>query len=287
MNFNDKFSEYREFINKSIDNLFAEYDDDTVCKDILEAAKYAVNNGGKRIRPILCIVAAEALGIKKDNVLNFALAIELIHSYSLVHDDLPAMDNDDFRRGKLATHKKFGEAMGILAGDALLNLAAETVLTSIDNESKEAAAFIFKCSGMKGMIAGQVYDLQSEKCPEFSENFLYKISRNKTSALLTAPLVVPAMLSGEYVSEFKSLGEKIGILFQITDDIFDETGEFTVIGKTPHKDGNKVTAISVFGLDGAKEKARELYSECKKILSVIPNSEFLSQIVDYVYTRKN
>lgn len=288
MNFNEKYADYLAFINENINKIFSEYHDETVSEEIFEAAKYSVNNGGKRIRPILCLAAAESFGLNKRDVLKFAVAIELIHSYSLVHDDLPAMDNDDFRRGKPSTHKKFGEAMGILTGDALLNLSAEIILSGemSVNEIK-ASRYIFDCSGMKGMIAGQVYDIESEKITDFDEDFLYKISKNKTSKLIAAPLVVPAIICEKYVDEMKALGENLGILFQITDDVFDEIGDLKTIGKTPHKDADKITAIKVFGLHGARRKAEEFYNKCKKILSAVPDADFLNALVDFIYSRKN
>lgn len=288
MNFNLKFAEYRNSVNKAIDDFFAEYRKGGVCETIVEAAEYAVKNGGKRVRPVLCLALSEILGVEKTVALKFAIAIEFIHSYSLVHDDLPAMDNDDFRRGKESTHKKFGEAIGILAGDALLNLAAETVLSVCNSESTvKAAMLLFEYSGMKGMIAGQVYDIESEKIKCATEDFLYKISENKTAKLLTAPLLVPAIIGGKYYEELKEYGKKIGVLFQITDDIFDATCDFASIGKTPHKDENKITAVNLFGVDGAKKRAETLYNDCKSIISAIPDSEFLIEFTDYIYNRKN
>ena len=228
------------------------------------------------------------MGVDKNVALKFALAIEFIHSYSLVHDDLPAMDNDDYRRGKPSTHIKFGEAVGILCGDALLNLAVEIIFSDGLNEREvKAAKFLFNCSGIYGMIAGQVFDIESEDGENVNEEHLYKISENKTAKLITAPIVIPAILSDKYAIELKELGKNLGILFQITDDIFDATGDIKVIGKTPHKDGNKITAVKVFGIDGAKEKAEVFYQKCKNIISKIPDGEFLGDFIDYIYSRQN
>lgn len=286
MIFKEQYDEYLNLINNEISSYFAEYKIGDTCLPIINAAEYAVKNGGKRIRPVLCVSVSDMLGVDRKTALKFALAIEFIHSYSLVHDDLPAMDNDDFRRGKPSTHKKFGEAMGILAGDALLNLAAETVLSGeLKKEETKAAKYLFSFSGMKGMIAGQVYDIESEKSEQINKENLYKISENKTAKLLTAPLIIPAIISGKYFNELNELGHNLGILFQITDDIFDVLGDFNVIGKTPHKDENKITAVKVFGLDGAKIQAETLYKKCKKIIAEIPDSEFLSEFTDYIYGR--
>lgn len=260
---------------------------------LAESMIYALSGGGKRIRPVLALATAELLGLEFDKVKKFAFAIECIHSYSLVHDDLPAMDNDDYRRGKLSTHKKFGEAYGILAGDALLNYAFESVLDEDNLTSTfdvKALKILADCAGAKGMILGQVYDLQNEKNPKFTEELLYKIYENKTAKLIMAPILIASILSGsKYFTELKEFGYNLGITFQIVDDIMDEEGDLGTIGKTPHKDKevDKLTSVKVFGLDGAKEKAEEHYNICKNILKKIPNSEFLSQLTDKLFVRKS
>ncbi len=260
---------------------------------LAESMIYALSGGGKRIRPVLALATAELLGLEFDKVKKFAFAIECIHSYSLVHDDLPAMDNDDYRRGKLSTHKKFGEAYGILAGDALLNYAFESVLDEDNLTSTfdvKALKILADCAGAKGMILGQVYDLQNEKNPKFTEELLYEIYENKTAKLIMAPILIASILSGsKYFTELKEFGYNLGITFQIVDDIMDEEGDLGTIGKTPHKDKevDKLTSVKVFGLDGAKEKAEEHYNICKNILKKIPNSEFLSQLTDKLFVRKS
>jgi geranylgeranyl diphosphate synthase type II len=253
--------------------------------------RYAITGGGKRIRPVLLIATADMLGVDFDNIKEFAVAIECIHSYSLVHDDLPAMDNDDYRRGKLSTHKKFGEANGILTGDALLNFAFEYSLSKQNFDSNDAKAlkYLGECAGCFGMIAGQVLDLQNEHNANVSEQTLYSIYENKTAKLLTAPLLIASVLSGgKYYKEFESFGYNLGVLFQIVDDIMDVEGTLESIGKTPHKDEdvNKLTSIKLFGLDGAKELAKKHYLECKKILSEINGSEFLSELTDAMFVRR-
>lgn len=288
MPFKSKYEDYLVRVNTAISDFFDKYNETVICKDIFNAAEYAVKNGGKRVRPVMCLAAAEMLNISEKEAIKYALAIEFIHSYSLVHDDLPSMDNDDYRRGKLSTHKKFGEAMGILVGDALLNLSAEVLLSgeSLNERELAAARLIFEYSGMKGMIAGQVFDIESEKNKNPNEEFLFKISENKTAKLITAPLLVPAILSGKYIEELKKFGKNLGILFQITDDIFDATGSREKIGKTPKKDLNKTTAITVFGLDGAKKRAEIIYAKCQEIISSIPNSDFLCDFTDFIYQRE-
>lgn len=277
---------FENYLNKTLPSLT----NDTP-QILSDGIKYAVADGGKRVRPVLCLAAAECLGVDVKSVLNYALAIELIHSYSLVHDDLPAMDNDDYRRGKLSTHKKFGEANGILIGDALLNLAFETCFLKDEltvNDCK-AVKLIGEYSGAKGMIAGQVLDLLDEKSNDLREETLYSIYVNKTAKLITLPLLIASALSGnKYFDEFENFGYNLGVMFQITDDIMDVEGSFDLIGKTPNKDiqSGKFTSIKVFGLDGAKKMAKKHYENCKNILTKIPNADFLNDFTDYMFLRK-
>ncbi len=284
-----KYNEYLEYFNKELCTFFDSVKQNR-CGTIEKSIEYAVKNGGKRVRPVLLMATAEILGAHKEDVINFALAIEFIHSYSLVHDDLPCMDNDDYRRGKLSTHKKFGEAVGVLTGDGLLNLAFETALSKKCFGEKEAKAlkFVAECSGYLGMIFGQVLDMENENSTDISEEALNKIYLNKTGKLLIAALGCASILCGEKSFDLlKAYGENLGYLFQITDDVLDVEGELSTIGKTPHKDENKLSAVKVYGLDGAKNKAKEYYELCKSILSLIPNSGFLLEFTDYLYLRRN
>ena len=288
LNFKDKYAEYLNVFCDYLTEYFSSIKG--IPENLYSAMEYAVSGGGKRVRPVLCLAISDMLGVDVKKTLPFALAIEMIHSYSLVHDDLPAMDNDDYRRGKLSTHKKYGEAMGILAGDGLLNLAYEILLSVNDfslNELK-ASRIIADYAGSKGMINGQVLDIEGENADNVSESALYDIVINKTAKLITAPILVASSLGGDkYFNELKEYGYNLGLLFQTTDDIFDATSTFEEIGKTPHKDENKITAIKVYGLEGAKLKASIYYENCKKILDLLPNNSFLSDFTDYIYTRKN
>ncbi len=290
MNYETAYKQYLEYFENSLNERISSLDDRSP-RIIRDAMTYAVCGGGKRVRPVLCLSTTEMLGGEISCAKNFALAIEFIHSYSLVHDDLPSMDNDDYRRGKLSTHKKFGEAYGVLAGDALLNFAFETCLSGEFGEREaKAMRIIADFSGYRGMIAGQVLDLESEKLNEPDEKTLYDIYINKTSRLLTAPLLVASELCGGiYYSEFEEFGKNLGILFQITDDFLDAEGDFNTIGKTPNKDEkeNKFTSIKVFGKDGAKLRAEKHYEGARKVLEKIPGSEFLSVFLDKIYMRKS
>lgn len=289
LNFNQKYNEYVVFFENSLKQLLSELND--APKTIIDAMVYAISDGGKRIRPILLYSTAEFLGLDKKDVEYYALAIEMIHSYSLVHDDLPSMDNDDYRRGKLSTHKKFGEAMGILAGDALLNLSIETCLKK-DNFSKNdynAMKLLFNYSGYSGMIAGQVLDLQSELNNQRTESLLNNIQLNKCAKLIMAPILIPSILAdNKYYDDLKNFALNLGIMFQISDDILDVEGNLQLIGKTPNKDknSNKLTSVSIWGLDGAKEKLKQLYINCKNALEKLPNSTFLEYLLEKIYSRK-
>lgn len=287
-NYNSKYAEYLDYFNQQLNIALKTIEN--LPKNLYDPISYAVIDGGKRVRPVLMFATAEMLGLSLDEVKEFGVAIECIHSYSLIHDDLPAMDNDDYRRGKLSTHKKFGEAYGILAGDGLLNFAFEYVLskdnfTSID---VKALKILAEYAGVSGMIAGQVLDLSNEKNNKVSKDVLYEIYKNKTAKLLTCPLLICSIkANGKYYQELKELGLNIGYMFQISDDIMDAEQSSEHIGKTANKDKiqDKLTAIKVFGLEGAKELREFHYNKCLEILSKIENAEFLFNFVKKLYER--
>ena len=294
VDFSRKYDEYLHFFNDSLIERLNSLDF-TAPQVIKDAMRYAVSDGGKRVRPVLCYATCEMLEKDKSVVKNLALAIEFIHSYSLVHDDLPAMDNDDYRRGKLSTHKKFGEATGILAGDALLNFAFETILSDLPKENLlkgylNAAALIAEYAGYGGMIGGQILDLQNENNSSPTERELYDIYLNKTAKLISAPILAASRVNGDkYYEELKEYGYNFGIFFQITDDILDECGTLEQTGKTPHKDDaeNKLTAIKIFGIEGAKQKAFTHYLKAKNIIEKIDGEGFLTEFTDRIYNRKS
>ena len=285
-----EYSRYLQIFNSYLEQTFSSLEK-KVPKTLIDAMTYAVMDGGKRVRPVLCLATAEMLGVSIEKVISYALAIECIHSYSLVHDDLPAMDNDDYRRGKLSTHKKFGEANGILAGDALLNFAFEHCLSKTDFCAKDAKALsiLAECAGYRGMIAGQVLDLEYENNEKFDKETLYNIYKNKTAKLITAPLLIAStMAEGKCYDILKEFGYNLGVLFQIVDDIMDVEGSLESIGKTPNKDQsvNKLTSIKLFGVQGAKEQAKIHYDKCKELISKLDRSEFLSDLTDAMYVRR-
>ena len=290
MNFKEKYNKYLSVINNGLDDLFNELS--CVSPEIIEGMRYAVVGGGKRIRPVLCLAFADALGVNHSEVLNYALAIELIHSYSLVHDDLPALDNDDYRRGKLSTHKKFGEAYGILIGDALLNLAYETALnkTVFTQKDRKALKLIANYCGYSGMIAGQYLDIKHEKNTNITKQDLQNVYENKTAKLLTAPILVASILAdNKFYQELCDLGFSLGLAFQIKDDLMDYFGNKETIGKTPGKDleQDKLTSIKVYGIDGAKEKLTALHEKAVDIAKKLPNNDFILSLLNNLYLRNN
>ena len=289
MTFRDKYELYAVEFNRSLEKFCNNLD----CRPqvLCDSLKYSLNLGGKSVRPVLMFVAADLLGVERRKLAGFALALELIHTYSLVHDDLPEMDNDDFRRGKPSNHKVYGVGNAVLAGDGLLNTAYSLLLKECKNGSDYISASEFVCdsAGIYGMIAGQSADLMHENDKSYNEATLDFIYENKTGKLITASVVVPSILcGGRCYSELKAFGRDLGLLFQITDDILDVEGNFNELGKSIGKDGEegKYTSVGVYGLDGAKLRADVLAQRCRALLEGIDgDGEFLSKFVDFVRTR--
>lgn len=264
---------------------------------IADGMRYSVLNGGKRLRPILLLMVLELFGKKIELGLAIAVAIEMIHSYSLVHDDLPALDNDDYRRGKLTTHKKFGEAEAILIGDALLThsfsvVADETRDISSDKIVK-IIGMISRYAGISGMIGGQIIDLESEKKRVSLETLKY-IHENKTGKLIKLPIEIGAIISDATDEEYKALekyAEGIGLAFQIKDDILDIEGDFEKIGKPVGSDLEleKTTYPSIFGVAKSKEILKEVISDAKKSLNIFPDEkvQVFLELADYIGIRDN
>lgn len=284
-----------ENLKKSFDGILDSFCAGLDCKpEILkDSLTYSLRLGGKRIRPVLMFAVGKLLGLDSQKLKNFALALELIHTYSLIHDDLPEMDNDDFRRGKPSNHKVYGTGNAVLAGDGLLNTAYSVLFGECFNGSEyvSAAKYICDCAGIKGMIAGQSADLLHQNDSEIDEDVLDFIYENKTSKLIMAAVVVPSILcGGKYYSELKLFGRDLGFLFQITDDILDVEGNFENLGKSVGKDSaeGKYTSVRLYGLDKSNVKADLLCERCVKILeSFNGNTEFLKDLVNFVRQRIN
>lgn len=256
-----------------------------------ESMVYSLKLGGKRIRPVLMLAIADLLGLEHSKVLNYALALELIHTYSLIHDDLPEMDNDDFRRGKPSNHKVFGVGNAVLAGDGLLNTAYSILFGECFNggDSISAAKYICDCAGIRGMIAGQSADLLHENDDSVDEETLDFIHRNKTAKLIMAACVAPSILcGGRYYSEIKTFSCDLGFLFQLTDDILDVEGSFESMGKSIGKDSSegKYTAVRLYGLSDCKLRADLFTDRCIKMLEGLDgDTEFLKNTVYFVRNR--
>lgn len=289
--YKEKYGEYLSRIEARLKKFYEELD----CKpDVLdESLKYSLKSGGKRIRPVLMYAAADLLGFDDEALDDYALALELIHTYSLIHDDLPEMDNDDFRRGKPANHKVFGAGNAVLAGDGLLN-TAYYILLSHCNDGKhcvDAAKFMCDCAGVNGMIAGQAADIYCAANAVKDGDMLDFIVKNKTGRLLSAAVATPAILSGgRYFVELRQFGEDLGMLFQLTDDVLDERGREDTLGKTTGKDReeNKLTYVTFYGVEQCLVYADVLSSKCLGLLEGVGgDTRFLRDIVSFVRYRES
>ena len=255
---------------------------------------YSLLAGGKRLRPYLCLAFCRLCGGNEQDALPFAAAVEMIHTYSLIHDDLPCMDNDDLRRGKPANHIRFGEANALLAGDALLNLAFESVLCSNlpADLVKEGLAVLGQKAGACGMIGGQTLDLAAEKITP-DEEMLLQINRGKTSALIQAACVmgcVAARADETKKQAASAFGEALGITFQLTDDLLDVRGDETKLGKPIGSDEkqNKTTFVALLGVSATEQRAKEENERGKEALSCFgPEKEELFLLADWLLERES
>ena len=264
-------------------------------KKLHDAVEYSLTVGGKRLRPILCMAGCEVVGGKLEDAITPGCAIEMIHTYSLIHDDLPAMDNDTLRRGHPTTWVKFGEATAILAGDALLNRAFEVLADwDFDCERKvQVISEISRASGMLGMVLGQQCDLDAEGRSDVSLEELLFIHRHKTGRLITASVVSGGITGGGSSEEIEALrryGDHIGLAFQIVDDVLDVIGDQEKLGKNVGSDieKGKVTFVTFFGVDGAKERAVEEVEKAIDSLKVFPQDrrEPLEAIARFIVERE-
>ncbi len=262
---------------------------------IYEAMRYSLLAGGKRLRPILCLAGCEIAGGTSQMAMPTACAVEMVHTMSLIHDDLPAMDNDDYRRGKLTNHKVYGEDIAILAGDGLLSYAFELIATKTENvpplQVLQTIAHLARASGAPGLVGGQVLDLESEGLKDVSIETLTYIHAHKTGALLEACVVCGAILAGAPAADLQRLSrfaKNIGLAFQIIDDILDITATAEELGKTAGKDvqAGKVTYPSLWGIEESRRQAKQLVTDAKAQLTVFGNkAQPLLAIADYITSR--
>ncbi|MGB4504437.1 MAG: polyprenyl synthetase family protein [Syntrophaceticus sp.] len=294
MNWKDALAYKAELINGALDLLLPPAT--TYPLRIHEAMRYSIFAGGKRLRGALLLAVAEIFGTEMDRVLPAAAALEMIHTYSLVHDDLPAMDNDDYRRGKLTCHKVYGEAVAILAGDALLTMAFGT-LASLQRKGFKSDVVlrviqeIDQAVGSQGLIGGQVVDLESEGA-RVSKKTLEYIHNHKTGALFSAAVRSGALLAGAQDDELQDLSKyamSFGLAFQITDDLLDITGDENLLGKKPGRDlaKQKATYPGILGVAQAREIAENQVKECQlSIARFGPRADFLRGAANYILARE-
>lgn len=265
-------------------------------KNVIEAMNYSIQAGGKRLRPVLMMETYRMFGGRSKVIEPFMAAMEMIHTYSLVHDDLPAMDDDEFRRGKKTTHALYGEAMGILAGDGLLNYAFETAAKSFDIEPVngnigQAIQVLAGKAGIHGMLGGQCVDIEAEG-KEISEELLQYIYQLKTGALLESSMLIGAILAGATKSEQKIVEQaarELGMAFQIQDDILDVVSSTEVLGKPIGSDekNHKTTYVTLRGIEEAAKEVEERSRHSVKLLNkLVVRNEFLTQLIMELVTRK-
>lgn len=295
MNFDKNLSEKKKRVEQHLYTYFSDFSG--LQQTVYQAADYSLKAGGKRLRPVLLLEACELFGGTEQDAMAFACAMEMIHTYSLIHDDLPAMDDDDFRRGKPTNHVVYGEGMAILAGDGLLNRAYEVMIHSALNSVEfrdrylMAMGTIAEAAGVSGMIAGQVVDLESEHkaVPLETVDFIHA---HKTGAMITASLVAGAIIGGansEELEKIRHYGRNIGMAFQIIDDILDITGDQEKLGKDIGSDveKQKSTYPSILGLEESRKIAQELLRESKEILEDYGHKgDFLKALSDFLANRE-
>lgn len=260
---------------------------------VLEAMRYSLEAGGKRIRPLLVLAFCRACGGDVQKALKPALAIEMIHTYSLIHDDLPAMDDDDYRRGRLSCHKAFDEATAILAGDALNVLPFELLSTDTTLPAETRVSLIAElanAAGAEGMIGGQVIDIANETRTDVDQNNLVNMYAHKTGALIRVACTMGCMVAGandKMLTAATEYAQRLGLAFQIVDDILDVTGTPELLGKPIGSDAahHKTTFVTLLGLEGAKAEASRLTEEALRLLEDIPEHQFLTELTEALLNR--
>ena len=288
-------AERRRLVEAALDRCLPPEDEPPA--SVHRAMRYSVLAGGKRLRPILVMAGAEAVGGRAERVMPTACALELIHTYSLIHDDLPAMDDDDYRRGRPTNHKVFGEAIAILAGDALLTLAFGLIASNAEQTGDarivcDVVADVAQAAGTRGMVGGQVVDIESEGRAIEAETLDF-IHRRKTAALIGVSLRAGARLAGAAPAALAAVSEAgaaLGLAFQIVDDILDVEGSLEELGKTAGSDQRKrkATYPALHGLEASRRRARALIVEAKAALAPLgPAAEPLRALADFIYERRS
>ena len=294
--FKEKFSEYISLVEENLRKYNAHSPGTEAQKDLIEAMNYSLEAGGKRIRPVLVYAFCNALGGDIGNAAAPAAAIEMIHTFSLIHDDLPAMDDDDYRRGSLSCHKAHGEAMAILAGDAL-SVLPFGLIADDDKLSPEQKIRIIselaRAVGKNGMIGGQVIDMQNEQRNDVDEANLRNMYRHKTGELISVSCIMGCICAGctdsTVIGAAKEYGYKLGLAFQIIDDILDVTSTTEELGKPVGSDEeeNKTTFVTLYGVEKAQEIAGNITDEAMRCLEKFEDNSFLRQLTEMLLKRKN
>ncbi len=296
MDFKVKYGEYLKIIENKIDEYFKV--PELPQKEVFEAMRYAISGGGKRIRPVLTMAAAEICGADLKDAAKVAVAVECVHNYSLIHDDLPCMDDDDLRRGRATCHKVYGESTALLAGDGLLNMAFEILsgddfVSMGDGQRIEVISVLSKASGVFGMIGGQVIDLENENRTDVTLDELINMHAGKTGALIRAATVCGCLCGAEdrgdgIINIMDEFASKLGLAFQIKDDILDVIGDEALIGKPVGSDekSGKNTFVTLLGKDAAEEELARLTEEAKLALAPFgEKGDFLLGLADYLLER--
>lgn len=291
MEFKEELVKKSTLINKKLEKYLRKSE----CPEVVlnQAVEYSLMAGGKRIRPVLIMASYELFSKDVEKVFPFAVAMEMVHTFSLIHDDLPGIDNDDYRRGKLTNHKKFNEATAILAGDSLLNYAYNLIINDIinnsENKDKKLQALKELSFGIDRMIAGEYVDTEFEG-KEISSQYLEYMHENKTGALIKASVRIGAIMAGasqDEIDKLSSYAEKIGLAFQVKDDILSEIGDCKELGKPVGNDRErgKCTYTTKYGLEKAQEMLQTITKEAIEIVSSFDNSDFLKELALYIANR--
>lgn len=290
----NKIQAYSDLINDGLFKYFEPYHPEY--KILFDSMRYSVENGGKRVRPLLTLLFCDACGGDVKKAVPMAVAVEYIHTYSLIHDDLPCMDDDDFRRGKPSNHKVYGEAYALLAGDGLLTAAFERISVwcragLYDAEvAVKAIEELSRCAGSRGMIGGQVIDLQNEDNPYVTVDVLQLLDALKTGALIEAACVMGCIVAGagdDMIDNARIFADKLGLAFQIKDDILDVTSTMEKLGKPIGSDAEngKSTYVGILGIEKCQSLVDELTEEAMSALDIFPNNAVLKEYAEYLAKR--
>lgn len=293
--FKEKFTEYIKFTEENLKKYSLCPGAVSAQENLIKAMNYSLEAGGKRIRPVLVYAFCDACGVDYKTAVAPACGIEMIHTFSLIHDDLPAMDNDDFRRGKPSCHKAFDEATAILAGDALSVLPFEIIAddkTLTVDQKVRIISCLAKAVGRDGMIGGQVIDMENERRTDVDETNLRNMYKHKTGELIAVSCMMGCICAGageDSVAAAAEYGYKLGLAFQIIDDILDVTSTTEELGKPVGSDSeeNKTTFVTLYGVEKAKEIAGEITEEAMLLLEKFSNNVFLKELTEMLLGRKN